>query len=231
MHSVAARRTSSWSLNWRYSSVRTPPFSLVMRFLVASSTLAKLVSPSSASKCIRSSALWSCSSLISGGIASSRCASVSTFGLVVTRILPKHHAASRTHLTDAVGELARSEQTRNAPCCTMLPRTGTSTAICRSAIATCSWVDSLAPSASLTSARMPSFCTIFCVRNATRSGVSSSSSSSFFCLVIRWSSSSCSGVMSISFSASCRRCTSLFVTYDIAVAVPSFVGEGGTCNA
>mmetsp|Transcript_61215 Transcript_61215/g.167877 ORF Transcript_61215/g.167877 Transcript_61215/m.167877 type:complete len:250 (+) Transcript_61215:412-1161(+) len=138
MHSVAARRTSSWSENCRYSSARTPPFSLVMRFFVASSTLAKFVSPSNASKCISSSAWWSFSRRMSGGMASSRWASVSTLGFVVTRILPRHHAASRTHLTEAFGELAKSEQTRNAPCCTMLPRTGTSTAICRSAMATCS---------------------------------------------------------------------------------------------
>mmetsp|Transcript_15395 Transcript_15395/g.51871 ORF Transcript_15395/g.51871 Transcript_15395/m.51871 type:complete len:579 (+) Transcript_15395:66-1802(+) len=245
--SVAARWTMSLSENCKYSMVRMPPASLATRCRGTAPSESRFVRANRASKCIRSCAPCSLQSQSSGRIATRRCASVSWFGLVVTKILAAACAAWRRQATvNAAGAapssnawpvaadgptLASATQALKPPCCTKVPRTASSFAsMLRTSANFCAVSTEGLADARCASATTPSATTNFRHLAAASSSVSSSASSSAFCLVTRWSSSYCSGVISISRSWKWRRRSSSFVTVRLAntVARPYATGAPGS---
>mmetsp|Transcript_1374 Transcript_1374/g.4103 ORF Transcript_1374/g.4103 Transcript_1374/m.4103 type:complete len:300 (+) Transcript_1374:176-1075(+) len=215
--SVAARCTSSCSENCRYSSAPIP-FSVATRRRAVRPSESKLVSPSRHSKWHKSDALSWRHAHSSGRMPTRRCASVRRFGSVVTRILPEACAAKTRALSDAP-EFASASATHalKPPCCTSVPRKDSSVARAQNVSASFSAVlgDGFVD-ARRANATTPSATHNFRARARARSGVSPSASSSAFCLVMRWNSSYCSGVISISRSRKWRRRSSSFVTVRFA---------------
>mmetsp|Transcript_10543 Transcript_10543/g.36402 ORF Transcript_10543/g.36402 Transcript_10543/m.36402 type:complete len:287 (-) Transcript_10543:298-1158(-) len=215
--SVAARWTSSLSENWRYSSAWMPLFAATRRRAV-SPRLSRFVNPKSASKCTKSLTLSCLQSQSRGRMPARRWASVSRFGSVVTRIFAAAWPAKIRHLSDRSPPASLSATAAlKPPCCTSVPRRFSSLASATSVAARCSDVSGDGSvAARFASARTPSAIASLTHRAPQRSAVSVSASSSAFCFVMRWSSSYCSAVMSISLSAKWRRRSSSFVTVRFA---------------
>ena len=214
--SVAARLTSGWSLNWRYSKAWTP-FSTATRLLAVAPKLNKFVRASNCSKTAKSVALTWRHAQSNGRMAHNCWSSVNFRGSVVMSTLPAAWAADNRHLSSFLSLFARLTADRNPPCWISVPLISTSVAKAQSASANFDAVSEEGfEDASVAIATTPSLMHSFRARALAKSGVSLSASSGSFCFVMRMNSSYCSGLISISFSRKCLLRSSSFVTVKLA---------------
>mmetsp|Transcript_1507 Transcript_1507/g.5172 ORF Transcript_1507/g.5172 Transcript_1507/m.5172 type:complete len:342 (+) Transcript_1507:3442-4467(+) len=222
--SVAARMTILFSENMRYSRAWMP-LSSTRRLLASGPRDKRFVKARQASKWTSSKAPNWRQTQRRGLTADRACASVRVFGFVVTKIFARAWAAFVRHASVCVLSAdAKATQALKPPCWMRVPLRSASLARLAKVSASFSAVffDGGPDVARRAKREAPSARTTFRRRADASSSVSSSRSSSAFCLVTRINSSYCSGVISISFSRKCRRRSSSFVTVTLlkAQAIP-----------